>query len=312
MRENQLLELNNEISHIENVNKYYLECKAALGNIDGKIDGIRKRIETTRAKLVHMPGIDSESHSGESMGSSSDIPNGSAHVIVMNDATENNLKAEITDLVREKMEYDISRELEEVTFQRIFNKLESLRMKFNVSAHNQNEVAKAISVQNSNSSGQINSTVNGSFVSDSDDGEDDSENDSNSDSDNEDGKSKTKKLKKKVRKQKMLIDLLKNQIINLGHKPIEEIVTFQRAEKNLQNALARIMDGDESASDDFDKWDEFVRNHPEYKARQERIRDRFKKDNFLVNKAALRRLRSLIPAGIIFCYFAASFNISLL
>ena len=72
------------------------------------------------------------------------------------------------------------------------------------------------------------------------------------------------------------------------------------------------MDGDESASDDFDKWDEFVRNHPEYKARQERIRDRFKKDNFLVNKAALRRLRSLIPAGIIFCYFAASFNIVLL
>ena len=317
LREKQLKELTFELNQLEETNNLYLQSKAAVKKVEGEINSIMKAIEAARWNLVHMrcgesgDGKESKEQTadeGEGKGK------GNVHTNVMNEVAETSMKVEIAEIIRSKVDLEISKEMEEVSFQRICSKLEALRKKYKISAKNPADVVKAMaaSQQSSAIKNQPSSSGGGGdggdsdFDDDDDDDDDDDhpENGSGADSDTEEGQSKaelrrsaTKKLKKKLKKQKMLIDLLRNQIVNLGHKPIAEIVTYQRAESNLQNALARLMDGDETASDDFDKWDEFVRNHPEYKAKQIRLKERFKRENLAVNKAALRMFRTLVPPG---------------
>ena len=106
-------------------------------------------------------------------------------------------------------------------------------------------------------------------------------------------------LKKKVRKQKMLISMLKSQLMATGQKPIEEVVTFAEAEEKLKGALGRLLMGDEKASEEYDKWDHFVRNHPEYKLNEDKKSGRWKRDNELLNNTALRFMRTYVPPDII-------------
>lgn len=330
LREKKLKELTYELSYLEETNTLYLQSKSAVSKVEADICAIVKQIEDARWQLVHMRSreesaefqggkvsekiVSCETNSNISSNGESGIRTKSdVHTAVMNDVAESNLKAEIGELIRSKVEVDILREMEEVKFQRITNKLETLRKKYKISGKSQADMLKAMASSQQSSAGRhkFSSSDGGEGSSgdsdtDGNNGDDDDDgDDSEADSDTEEGQAKaetrrtaTKKMKKKLKKQKMLIDLLRNQIINLGHKPIAEIVTYQRAESNLQDALSRLMDGDETASDDFDKWDEFVRNHPEYKAKQLRIKERFKQENLAVNKAALRLFRTLVPPGL--------------
>jgi tetratricopeptide (TPR) repeat protein len=111
--------------------------------------------------------------------------------------------------------------------------------------------------------------------------------------------SKLKKLSKRVKKQRLLIDLLTNQVVSLGAAPIAEVVTLVSAEQRLQQSLVKLMEGDEEAAKDFDKWDQFVRNHPEFKQKEEMKKERWKVENTPVNVIASRWIKSMIPPDII-------------
>ena len=59
------------------------------------------------------------------------------------------------------------------------------------------------------------------------------------------------------------------------------------------------MDGDELASDEFTKWDNYIRNHPEHKRREEERKVTWERQNNPLNVAALRRIRTIIPSSLI-------------
>ena len=71
-----------------------------------------------------------------------------------------------------------------------------------------------------------------------------SDDDSDSDDEGLDNKGKKSllKLKKKLKRQSVLIDLLRSQLIGLGVRPIEEVVSFERAEARLKDALQRLLE----------------------------------------------------------------------
>ena len=106
------------------------------------------------------------------------------------------------------------------------------------------------------------------------------------------------KLRIKLKKRKELIIMLKSQLISNGVKPIEEVVPLEKAEEKLKMALSRLMEGDESAETEFSRWDEYVRNHPEFKAKEEQRREIWRQQNAIVNTACLRRMRAIVPADV--------------
>ena len=127
----------------------------------------------------------------------------------------------------------------------------------------------------------------------------DSENEDDGEGDAAETSALVIRLKKKVKKQRTLIKMLKNQISASGVAPIEDVITFEKAEEKLKSTLARLLMGDESASDEYDKWDHFVRNHPKYKEQEELKQDLWKKENEVINRAAVRVLRTIVPADIV-------------
>ncbi|CAM9136182.1 unnamed protein product, partial [Ectocarpus fasciculatus] len=99
----------------------------------------------------------------------------------------------------------------------------------------------------------------------------------------------------------MLIDLLRSQLISLGVRPIEEVVSFDRAEARLKDALQRLLEGDEGAATEFERWDEYVRNHPEYKRRELEKQALWRFENMPLNHAASRNVKTFIPVDIFTC-----------
>ena len=45
-------------------------------------------------------------------------------------------------------------------------------------------------------------------------------------------------------------------------KAVDEVTTLKKAEEKLKISLRKLMDGDESATDDFEKWSAVVESHP--------------------------------------------------
>lgn len=107
-----------------------------------------------------------------------------------------------------------------------------------------------------------------------------------------------KKLCKMLKKKDELIVMLKSQLVSNGVKPIEIVVGFEKAEENLKGTLQRLMSGDETAEAEFNKWDEYVRNHPEFKAKEEKKQTDWYTDNFEVNLHCLYRIKSIVPPNI--------------
>lgn len=106
------------------------------------------------------------------------------------------------------------------------------------------------------------------------------------------------RLKKDLEKQKELVQMLTSQLISKGVQPIMEIISYSSAQDKLKASLQNLMNGDETAESEFTKWDEYVRNHPEYKAQEENNRKEWMLSNTTVNYLCRNRIRALVPCDI--------------
>uniref|UniRef100_A0A7S2RMF6 KOW domain-containing protein n=1 Tax=Rhizochromulina marina TaxID=1034831 RepID=A0A7S2RMF6_9STRA len=94
------------------------------------------------------------------------------------------------------------------------------------------------------------------------------------------------------------IEMLKLQLKNAGVKPIDEVVSLEEAKQRLKRAVEQMIGGNEDAQVDFDKWDEYIRCHPEHKEEQQRLAREWEEKNREKNEQALRALRTFVPPDI--------------
>ena len=62
-----------------------------------------------------------------------------------------------------------------------------------------------------------------------------------------------RKLKSQLANMNTQVEMLGNQLRAHGDAPIEEVVGLEEAKAKLMAALQKLMEGDESAQNDFDK-----------------------------------------------------------
>ena len=62
------------------------------------------------------------------------------------------------------------------------------------------------------------------------------------------------------------VALLKKQLQDSGQEPVE-FVELAVARQRMQDAVQRLMGGDEAAEKDIEKWDKAIRMNPEYQVR---------------------------------------------
>ena len=106
------------------------------------------------------------------------------------------------------------------------------------------------------------------------------------------------KLLTDLARNKEIIEMLKSQLLSKGVEPITEVISYQQAQEKLKTSLELVMGGDERAEGEFNKWDEYVRNHPEYKAQAERARAQWISRNHLLNRTCYNLIRELVPPDI--------------
>lgn len=260
-----------EIALVEDVRNRFKDSEKSVTVIDEKIQTKNRVIEQIRWQLVQSDGND--------------------------EAFITTLHANLRNEINEKASIEIERELAEVVHRKILNELEAVRIRHGI-ASDISIFAKARAAQESRSA--RNKMLLDDLSDDSSE-DDDADDDEDGAGEGEDAE-KMASLKKRVKKQRILINILTSQVESLGVVPIAEVVTFVKAEQRLQNALVRLMEGDEEAAKDFDKWDQFVRNHPEFKAKEELKKLKWTRENTPINAAALRHIKGLVPPSIIVSY----------
>ena len=62
------------------------------------------------------------------------------------------------------------------------------------------------------------------------------------------------------------VALLKKQLQDSGQQPVE-FVELSVARQRMQEAVQRLIGGDEAAEKDIEKWDKAIRMNPEYQVR---------------------------------------------
>ncbi|EGB07893.1 hypothetical protein AURANDRAFT_64471 [Aureococcus anophagefferens] len=92
-------------------------------------------------------------------------------------------------------------------------------------------------------------------------------------------------------------DLLKSQLKRAGVTAIDEVVSFEEAKVKLRAAAARLLGGDGSLEDEreMERWDAFLRVHPEKAAEEARAAAAWRRDHAPANAAALRVVRGFVP-----------------
>lgn len=90
------------------------------------------------------------------------------------------------------------------------------------------------------------------------------------------------------------IAMLKKQLASSGQVALE-FVSLVTAKERMQEAVVKLMAGDEKAEKDIDKWDQTIRMHPDYAKEQEEKAKQWEKDNEPANQKALKTMRSLVP-----------------
>ena len=68
--------------------------------------------------------------------------------------------------------------------------------------------------------------------------------------------------------------------------------------RRLKAALQKLMEGDEKAQDDFDKWDKFIQNHPEHVKAKEEEAKAWVENNRLPNEEACKTMKTFVPPNI--------------
>ncbi|CAM9501759.1 unnamed protein product [Chrysoparadoxa australica] len=107
-------------------------------------------------------------------------------------------------------------------------------------------------------------------------------------------------LRALLEEKELQITMLKQQLSGLGEQPIEEVATLDVAKSKLTESLTKLMAGDDgdAVQKEFDKWDRFVRNHPEHLAEEAAKAEAWREDNESTNKEALRFLKTYVPPNI--------------
>ncbi|KAH8049235.1 hypothetical protein JL722_12035 [Aureococcus anophagefferens] len=92
-------------------------------------------------------------------------------------------------------------------------------------------------------------------------------------------------------------DMLKSQLKRAGVTAIDEVVSFEEAKVKLRAAAARLLGGDGSLEDEreMERWDAFLRVHPEKAAEEARAAAAWRRDHAAANAAALRVVRGFVP-----------------
>jgi len=100
-------------------------------------------------------------------------------------------------------------------------------------------------------------------------------------------------------KQKMLqIDMLKRQLAAHGEEAVEEIVSLGEAKEKLKESVDELLKGNEEAQKEFDRWDRYIRNHPEHIHQQKVELEKWDDEQKEKNDKALGWLRSFVPEDI--------------
>ncbi|KAG5177834.1 hypothetical protein JKP88DRAFT_133470, partial [Tribonema minus] len=93
------------------------------------------------------------------------------------------------------------------------------------------------------------------------------------------------------------IALLKKQLASTGQVALE-FVSLETAKERMQQAVTKLMAGDESAEKDIDRWDKTIRMHPDYAKEQEERAKQWEADNLAANQQALALMRKFVPPDI--------------
>jgi hypothetical protein len=96
------------------------------------------------------------------------------------------------------------------------------------------------------------------------------------------------------------VALLKRQLAAAGQQPVE-FVELHVARQKMQEAVQRLMSGDESAEKEIERWDAAIRMNPDYQKEQEEKAKKWDEDQRPKNLECLRMMRSLVPPDITQC-----------
>ena len=110
-----------------------------------------------------------------------------------------------------------------------------------------------------------------------------------------------KSLRKRLKEKELLCQMLTKQLESHGDSAITEVVSLEEAQKKLRKALEILMNGEDASGEaekDFEKWDKFIRNHPEHIAEQKRILAKWDEDNAEVNATKLKVMRTFVPPDV--------------
>lgn len=107
---------------------------------------------------------------------------------------------------------------------------------------------------------------------------------------NNEAESDTKTLQQQVA-------LLKRQLQESGQQPVE-FVELSVARERMQQAVQRLMGGEEAAEKDIERWDKAIRMNPEYQKEMEEKAKQWEIDQKPINHQCLLKMRSLIPPNV--------------
>jgi hypothetical protein len=93
------------------------------------------------------------------------------------------------------------------------------------------------------------------------------------------------------------VALLKRQLQESGQQPVE-FVELSVARDRMQQAVQRLMGGEEAAEKDIERWDKAIRMNPEYQKEMEEKAKQWEIDQQPINHQCLMKMRSLIPPNV--------------
>lgn len=93
------------------------------------------------------------------------------------------------------------------------------------------------------------------------------------------------------------VALLKRQLQESGQQPVE-FVELSVARERMQQAVQRLMGGEEAAEKDIERWDKAIRMNPEYQKEMEEKAKQWEIDQKPINHQCLLKMRSLIPPNV--------------
>ena len=97
---------------------------------------------------------------------------------------------------------------------------------------------------------------------------------------------------------KKLVLTLQKQLAAAGVDPTAASISLDKAKEMLHAALTRLMDGDQKAQGEYDKWDKLVSCHPEHLEEQEKQEREWEEAMKTECQSALEEMKKIVPYDI--------------